>query len=136
MRKLRPTVSLLQLPLLLLLSPILVNCAGETIDCKSVHDGTFIMPDPILGDTKIERMGGKQIEEAKDFKAMFDVEWKDECTYVLKNKVLLRGDERFTPVKDAKMTIEINKIDNDSVYFTVSSNRYSGTMDGSMKIID
>jgi len=62
----------------------------KKLNCKRIKTGTFVYGDFRLGETIIERTETKQFEhnEKQNYKATFDVEWLDNCTYLLKNKIV------------------------------------------------
>ncbi|RZJ70375.1 hypothetical protein [Flavobacterium sp.] len=112
-----------------------VGCSQKTPDCKSVHDGKFIITDPGFK-CQITRNDGIQIEQGKDFKTQFDVEWKDDCHYTLKNRKSLSGDETNDWKPENEFLVEITEVTSDRIFFTMTANFTDARIDSSMKILE
>jgi hypothetical protein len=96
--------------LILLCGVSLVN--AQVPGCKSIHDGKFKMTTKDYGTTLISRSGSKQIEENKklEFKAVFDVKWINDCTYVLFNKKQIDGRSSYDFQPTDSLYVEIIEI--------------------------
>ena len=59
---------------------------GIKLSCRQFHTGKYYLDDSIAGRTIIERTEHTQVEtsESRHVKAEFDINWVNDCTYVLK----------------------------------------------------
>ncbi len=62
---------------------------AQELDCAKFHTGKYFIASAEYGDTYVTRTSttqtetGVQLSNGKKFKAVFNVEWTDDCTYVL-----------------------------------------------------
>ncbi len=117
-----------------LLALIAFGCSQKTTECKDVHDGKFQITDPGFH-CQITRKGGTQIEQGKDFKTQFDVEWTDDCHYILKNRKSLSGGNDSDWKPENEFRIEITEISDNRIFFTMTANFTDASIKSSMKIL-
>ena len=97
---------------------------SQDLNCRDFHIGKFEM-DSEFGKIVITRSENAQVEYCKDmnYKASFDIIWKDDCTYELSNEKIQVGDKIDTN-NDIKVKSKIYKIEGNVFFLRVSSNIY------------
>lgn len=106
--------------LLICLTSNYVN--SQNLSCKAFHTGKFEM-DSEYGKILITRTETSQVEFCKEmnYKASFDIVWKDDCTYELSNEKIQTGD-KIDVDNNIKVKSTIYKIEGDVFFLKVSSN--------------
>jgi len=95
---------------------------SQDLSCKEFHTGKFEM-DSEYGKILITRTETSQVEFCKEmnYKASFDIVWKDDCTYELSNEKIQIGD-KIDVDNNIKVKSTIYKIEGDVFFLKVSSN--------------
>ena len=98
--------------------------AQNSTDCSQVKTGKFRLVSELSGTTIIKRTKKYQIEinEDADYKAKFDIVWKDDCTYELHNKKLIKGPEYLSGKAGNILIVEILWVTEDRMRVKSSSN--------------
>jgi hypothetical protein len=106
--------------LLICLTSSFVN--AQDLSCKDFHIGKFEM-ETEYGKVIISRTETSQVEFCKqmNYKASFDIIWKDDCTYELSNEKIQIGDKIDTD-NSIKVKSKIYKIENNVFFLRVSTN--------------
>ncbi len=115
-----------------LLFCLLQSCGGE-LECSDLKDGVFELKSEV-GTSIIERKGSTQIEKADGLNYYSDVEWIDDCTYLLKNHKnhnLELEEENINNV----YKVEILEILNDSVKIRTTANFTDFVVESKLKIM-
>lgn len=114
-----------------------VTAYGQELKCKKFKTGTFIIPgNERVPESKLKRSKTIQIESISETKSMvLDIEWIDDCNYVLKRSAD-NLDEEISELEkkiDAEggLRIQMLKTVKDTMYF-----RASATIDGKVYPID
>jgi hypothetical protein len=111
------------------------GCSGEKSKCVDIHEGKFAINDP-TAQSVIERRGNIQIEQGAGFQTTFDVEWIDDCTYLLKNGKSIgpKQQRQWKPTDELK--IEIDEIKDNTIYFTMTANFADVRIENKMQVVD
>lgn len=120
--------------LLITLSSNFVN--AQDLTCKDFRVGKFEM-DSEYGKILISRTENSQVESCKqmNYKASFDIVWKDDCTYELSNEKIQVGD-KIDVNNNIKVKSEIYKIEGNVFYLRVSSNIADAILECKIKKIN
>ena len=111
---------------------LLQSCSSK-IDCSNLKDGIFEL-ETEDGTTIIERNGNSQIETLDGINYYSEVEWVDECKYLLKNHKNHNKELIQEELNDV-YTVEIIKIFNDSIYVRSTANYTKHFVDHTLKIV-
>ena len=111
--------------------------SAQTLGCIPLQKGKFKMENDEIGTTYITRSKKHQLEETPKIglKARYDIEWVNECKYILKNRVTLEGSDLFKVPEDAQVIVEIIKVNLKSYNVKVSSNFNNKQFDGLVEIV-
>ena len=109
---------------------------SQDLNCKDFHIGKFEMESE-FGKIVITRSETSQVEYCKEmnYKASFDIVWKDDCTYELSNEKIQIGDKIDTN-NDIKVKSKIYKIEENVFFLKVSSNIDEMILECKIKKID
>ena len=113
--------SLLFLSLLIGLS---LNLFAQKPDCKLIHEGKFRIVDSLSGITIITRTKDFQVEENSGMgvKMIFDIKWIDDCTYELRPKEVVKGDQALMGNKGDFMTTHVKEVKTNSYIGVTTAN--------------
>lgn len=81
----------------------------EQVNCRKIRNGKFSIADDSGQVWTLIRNGNIQTEENKELglKFSFQVKWLGDCTYILSNPKLLKGDAKFALPKSLIVTTEV-----------------------------
>lgn len=96
---------------------------AQDLSCKDFRTGEFVMETEEFGKIYITRTTNHQTESCKqmNYKASFDLVWKDDCSYELSNEKIQVGD-KIDINNTIKVKSEIYKIEGNVFFLRVSSN--------------
>ena len=119
--------------LILFISLIANFVNSQNLSCKDFRTGKFEM-DSEYGKILITRTETSQVESCKqmNYKASFDIVWKDDCTYELSNEKIQVG-EKIDENNIIKVKSEIYKIEGDVFFLKVSTNLSDMILDCKIK---
>jgi len=112
-------------------------CFGQKNNCESVRVGVFkidVGESPVQVITRNDKYQFEEIKEF-DYKARFEINWIDDCTYELLNKKVLQGNLPMEIPKDLIVRIKILNVEDDTVTVRCSSNLTDFVADLKMDII-
>ena len=122
--------------LVLLFGLIHLNSSGQkNVDCRSVHDGVFIMGgEDKSHSSTIRRKGDRQTEEAAylGLKMRYKVTWTGECSYALTHRRVLKGTEPWPTQPTDTLFARIVAVTDGEVHLELRSSfaplKYEGAM--------
>ena len=122
--------------LILLISMTANFVSAQDLNCKDFRVGKFEM-DSDYGKIQITRTETSQVETCKamNYKASFDIVWKDDCTYELSNEKIQTGD-KIDINNSIKVKSNIYKIEGNVFFLRVSSNIDEMVLDCKIKKIN
>ena len=105
----------------ILLSPSLF---AQKQACQGLHEGMFRLVDKLSGTTVIQRTKTQQIEEnaGMGVKMIFDLTWVNDCTYELRAKEVVKGDQSLMGNKGDVLTIKITAVKTNSYVAVTTAN--------------
>jgi len=121
----------------LLLLIILNSCSSISQNCNEIHVGNFELNSTVSGKTKIHRTEKLQIEtnEFMKVKSQYDINWVDDCTYQLKNRKLLSGNEEYNGEPNDIFTVKILKIEGSKIFVRTSANFTDSVFESQIDIV-
>ncbi|MCD2259380.1 hypothetical protein [Psychroserpens luteolus] len=109
---------------LALLLFICVMSYGQELKCKEFKTGTFIIPaTDVVPVSTLKRSETSQFESiSKDDFMVLDIEWIDDCNYILKTNVEKTPAKRITDIdkaidKNGGLRVEMLRTVNDTLFF-------------------
>lgn len=107
--------------ILLVLITLIFNTSSGKTDCNDLKNGKFQTENEDGSMTIITRKGNKQIENFKDGERIseFDLKWKDDCEYLIFNRIVIQGNDPWPEINEDTLRIKITEIQDD-FYFTES----------------
>ena len=93
-------------------------------DCKLIHEGKFRIVDSLSGITIITRTKDFQVEENSGMgvKMIFDIKWIDDCTYELRPKEVVKGNQALVGNKGDFMTTHVKEVKINSYICVTTAN--------------
>jgi len=107
-------------------------CNGQ-IKCSKLKNGVFELKSEV-GTTIIERKGNIQIEKIDGLNYYSEVEWIDDCKYILKNHRNQNGELEKEEL-NCIYTVEIIEIEKDSIKIRTSANYSNKVIERTLKIL-
>ncbi|NIF05164.1 hypothetical protein F3J23_06880 [Chryseobacterium sp. Tr-659] len=97
---------------------------AQVSNCKSAHIGKFELDSGEYGVFVVERNLKTQTEknEKLGFKAIYDIVWKDDCHYELKNRKIIKGEILEGSSPNDVVKVEIVKVVDGKVFLKIGSN--------------
>ena len=94
--------------------------------CQNIHEGSFRLVDKLSGTTVIQRTKTLQIEEnaSMGVKMIFDLTWVNDCTYELRAKEVVKGDQALMGNKGDVITVKIKEVRANS-YIAITTANFS-----------
>lgn len=98
--------------------------------CDIVREGKFNIPIPLPDYeghyTYLERKGPYQIETSSldSSEVQYRVSWLDDCTYVLFNRKILKGEDKYPHKPSDSLTVTITNV-TDSYYESVITSNFA-----------
>ncbi|WP_298894908.1 hypothetical protein [uncultured Psychroserpens sp.] len=109
---------------LVLLLLVCVMSYGQELKCKEFKTGTFIIPaTDVVPLSTLKRSETSQFESiSKDDFMVLDIEWIDDCNYILKTNVEKTPAKRITDIdktidKNGGLRIEMLRTVKDTLFF-------------------
>jgi len=119
--------------LTLLMIFTIVSCSYSQ-DCKTVRNGKFKI-DSEYGTSYITRDKNIQTERSDKHTVILDVEWINDCTYLLKNP----RNEKGEIIKEAKghiLTVQISEIKDKTIRTITTANFSDSIIEAELEILD
>jgi hypothetical protein len=111
----------------------IVSCSYSQ-DCKTVRNGKFKI-DSEYGTSYITRDKNIQTERSDKHTVILDVEWINDCTYLLKNP----RNEKGEIIKEAKghiLTVQISEIKDKTIRTITTANFSDSIIEAELEILD
>jgi len=112
----------------------LLQSRGEELECSDLKDGVFELKSEV-GTSIIKRKSNTQIEKADGLNHYSDVEWIDDCTYLLKNH---KNYNKKLDQEDLNKVykVEVLEILNDSIRIKTTANFTGFVVESKLKILE
>ena len=116
---------------------IFFSFSGPETACRRLHTGKFKMISKQTGTVYIYRSRNRQVEIDKEagIRVMYRVEWPDECTYVLFDSKVIKGDPSMAGNPADTLTVKITSIAEKSYTVLTTSNFSSLEMESELIIL-
>ena len=110
---------------------------GQVNSCKDLHEGIFKLTTPESGTTEITRNKNTQTElnDVLGVSIIYYVRWIDDCTYELRVKKLLRGDQMYALKKGNVIICKISNFNQHSYTVNTSTNFSDFKIEFEMQIV-
>lgn len=110
--------------ILLVIITLAGNAFGQELDCKTFHNGKFLLENTEIGNTIIERKGDVHTEYVENLgiKINFKIKWINDCTCRLEVREIVKNPNQIEFPKDIIFTIEIVETKEQSYIQSTTSN--------------
>lgn len=115
---------------------IILSFSSIAQNCNDVKTGKFIIENESYGGSLLIRKQSSQEEivEKLGIHIKYDIIWTDECNYVLFNRNVIKGNNKFPEAKKTdSLFVEITEITSNGYKFRASSNYSDFVANGVVK---